>query len=70
MLEDMKSKSVIKESDSPWSSSVVLVWKKDGNLRFCVDYRNLNDVTEKTAFRYRSLTTPWTRWLEQIGSLH
>jgi hypothetical protein len=61
MLDDMKSKGVIEESDSPWSSPVVLVRKKDGNLRFCVDYRRLNDVTKRTAFRYRGSTTPWTR---------
>jgi len=60
MLEDMKSKGVIEESDSPWSSPVVLVRKKDGNLRFCVDYRRLNAVTKKTAFRCRGSMTPWT----------
>ena len=38
LLEDMKSKGVIEESDSPWSSPVVLVRKIDGILRFCVDY--------------------------------
>jgi len=50
MLEDMKSKGVIEESDSPWSSPVVLVRKKDSNLRFCIDYRRLNDVTKKDCF--------------------
>jgi hypothetical protein len=49
MFEDMKSKGVITESESPWSSHVVLVRKKDGNLFFCVDYRRLN-VTKRTAF--------------------
>jgi len=46
----MKSKGVSDESDSPWSSPAVLVRKKDGNLRFCVDYRSLNDVTKKDSF--------------------
>jgi hypothetical protein len=70
MLEGMKSKGVTEESDSPWSLPVVLVQKKVGSLRFCVDYQRMNDVTKKTAFRSRELTTPWTCWLELSGSLH
>jgi hypothetical protein len=50
MLEDMKSKGVIEESDSPWLLPVVLVWKEDGSLCFCIDYRRLNDVTKKDCF--------------------
>jgi len=46
----MKSKAVIEDSDSLWSLPVVLVRKKDGSLRFCVDFRRLNDVTKKDCF--------------------
>jgi hypothetical protein len=50
MLDDMQRHGIIEESDSPWSSPVVLVRKKNGELRFCVDYRKLNDVTKKDCF--------------------
>jgi hypothetical protein len=50
MIDDMKRSGVIEESDSPWSSPVVLVRKKNEELRFCVDYRKLNDVTRKESF--------------------
>ena len=50
LLENMKNKGVIEESGSPWSSPVVFVGKKDGRLRFCVNYRRLIYVTKKDCF--------------------
>jgi hypothetical protein len=68
MLNDMQCGGVIEESDSPWSYPVVLVRKKNGELRFCVDYRKLNDVTKKDCFHCRGLTTLWAPCREPNGS--
>ncbi|UYV84436.1 K02A2.6-like [Cordylochernes scorpioides] len=50
LLPKLKQDGVIEESNSPWSSPVVLVTKKDGSTRFCVDYRKLNEVTKKDSY--------------------
>ncbi len=38
------------KSYSPWSSKVVLVWKKTGDLRFCIDLQKLNNCMKKDAY--------------------
>ncbi|UYV63768.1 K02A2.6-like [Cordylochernes scorpioides] len=50
LLRKMKRDGIIEESNGPWSSPVVLVTKKDGTTRFCVDYRRLNDITKKNSY--------------------
>ncbi|KMQ82652.1 krab-a domain-containing protein, partial [Lasius niger] len=49
-IEEMKTRGVIEESQSPWVSPAVMVKKKDGSIRFCVDYRKLNAVTIKDSY--------------------
>ena len=44
------ARGVITPSSSPWESPVVLVAKRDGPTRFCVDYRQLNVVTKQDIF--------------------
>ena len=43
----MLDTGMIQPSNSPWCSTVVLVRKKDGSLRFCIDFRKLNSLTIK-----------------------
>ena len=49
-VEKMLRQGVISPSSSPWASPTVLITKKDGKTRFCVDYRELNQVTVKDAY--------------------
>ena len=49
-IDSMQEQGVVKPSASPWASPVVLVPKKNGTLRFCVDYRCLNSVTKKDVY--------------------
>jgi hypothetical protein len=69
-LDDMNYKGVFEESDSPWSSQVLLFRKKGGIPRFVLYYRRMNEFTMNNYFPSRGLKAPWIRWLEPIVSLH
>jgi len=49
-LDKMIKDGVVRESESPWSSPVVIIDKKDGSKRFCIDYRWVNIITETDAY--------------------
>ena len=49
-LEELLEKNFIRPSVSPWGAPVLLVKKKEGSMRLCVDYRQLNKVTIKNKY--------------------
>ena len=49
-LQEMLDGGTIRPSQSPWCNAVVLVHKKDGGLRFCIDFRQLNSRTKKDTY--------------------
>jgi hypothetical protein len=51
-LDELQQKGYIRPSASPWGAPVLFVKKKDGSMRLCVDYRDLNGVTIEFKYPY------------------
>lgn len=49
-IEKLLKMGIIRSSKSPWAAPVVLAGKKDGTMRFCVNYKKLNDLTVKDSY--------------------
>lgn len=49
-LQEYLDDGRLRPSESPWGTNVIFAKKKDGSLRFCVDYRGLNDLTVRNSY--------------------
>ena len=53
--KELSEADLVTEYNGPWCSNVVIVTKKDGSPRFCIDYRKLNELTKKDAYPLPSI---------------
>lgn len=59
-LQELLDAGIIRESGSPFSSPIVVVQKKNGDVRLCVDYRKLNTQTVREAYALPNLEETFT----------
>jgi hypothetical protein len=61
-LEELLKKGYIHPSMSPWGAQVLFVKKKDGTLRLCIDFRQLNKVTVKNKYPLSMIDDLFDQW--------
>ena len=68
-LQELLDKGFVQPSVSPWGAPVLFVKKKDGTLRMCIDYRQINKVTVKNKYplRVKEVDVPKTAFRTQYG---
>ena len=69
-IQEMLDIGAICKSHSLWASMVVLVWKKDGGLRLCIDLRKLNNWTVKDTYLLPGLMRLLIAYKALSGSPH
>ncbi|XP_064639557.1 uncharacterized protein LOC135495071 [Lineus longissimus] len=62
-VDDGLKRGIMEDANSPWASAPVVVSKKDGTSRFCIDFRQLNSITKADSF-------PIPRFDDCVDSLH
>ena len=50
LVDELEKKGIVEKSVSSWNSPIVVVPKKNGDIRLCIDYRHLNSITERPIY--------------------
>ena len=69
-VNEMLENDIIRPSESPWNSPIILVKKKDNSTRFVCDFRKLNDVTKKDTYPCLTSEMLLTKWPGQSTGPH